>query len=73
MPPEIVDIVIKAWGEFVNGILDPIDILIKATPYWIDPFIDIVLRATPGFGIPFIVMCGFFLMMAWWFWEPERG
>ena len=57
MPPNIVDIVIKAVG---------------AGFAWLTNSVDIVIKATPDWGIPFIVMCGFFLLMAWWFLEPER-
>ena len=58
MPPSIIDIIIKAIGQL---------------PDWLTDKVDILIRATPSFGIPFIVMCGFFLLMAWWFLEPERG
>ncbi len=59
MPPSIVDIVIKAAGAFF------------------DSFIEIVIKVTPSLGdqVPATGLCGasFFLLMAWWFFDDERG
>ena len=62
MPPDIVEIVITAIGEY----LDPwLDIVITATGEWLDPFVDIVLTATPSLGglSPLMVLSGFALVL----------
>jgi len=74
MPPNIIDIIITAIGEY----LDPwVDIVITATGDWagaLDPFIDIVLTAIPRLGgVPAIMfMAGAFLVLVMG-WETITG
>lgn len=51
---------------------DIIDIIIKVIPNWLIDQVDIVLKATPSFGAPLFFLGGFFLLMAWWFFETAR-
>lgn len=73
MPPDILEIVITAIGDWlggVGGLGGFVDIIIKATGLW-NGFVDIVLKATPSWGSlpvvgglsPLMVLSGFFLIL----------